>query len=63
MQYIVGKIFSDLSKGVFKTPQIPKILVGKPKKQICNRLTTAEQGGQKNRYGKTSIILFCKVFY
>jgi hypothetical protein len=32
-------------------PQIPKILVAKTKnkKQICSRLTTADQGGQKNR--------------
>jgi hypothetical protein len=32
-----------------KSPKIPKILIGNPKKQICNRLSTANQGGQNNR--------------
>ena len=45
-----------------KSPKIPKILVGKPKKQICSCLTTTYQSGQKNRNGKTSsMVLFCNV--
>ena len=47
---------------VYTTPQIPKSLVGKPKKQIYNHLATAEQVGQNNRNGKTIAILFCIVF-
>jgi hypothetical protein len=40
------------------------MLVGKPKKkQICSHLTTANEGGQKNRNGKTTVVLFRNVFY
>jgi hypothetical protein len=64
MQYTVGKVFSRPFQRYIKGPTIPKILVGKPKKnQICSRLTTADQGGQKNRNEKTTKILFCNVFY
>jgi hypothetical protein len=35
----------------------------KTKKQICIRLATAYQGGQKNRNGKTSAVLFHHVSY
>ena len=42
--------------------QIPKIPVGKPSKQICSHLTTTNQGGQKNRDGHTTAILFCDIF-
>ena len=44
-------------------PQIPKILVCKPKKQICNRLAIAEQGGQKNLNGKTATVVNHMNFY
>ena len=44
-------------------PQIPKILVGKPKKQISSRLAIAEQAGRKNRNGKAIAVLFCNVFF
>jgi hypothetical protein len=40
-----------------------KIAVVKPKKQICSRLVTANQGGQKNRNGRTTAVLFYHVFY
>ena len=30
-----------------------------PKKQICNRLATTEQAGQKNLNGKTNVVIFC----
>jgi hypothetical protein len=57
-------------KGILKTfwryiksPQILKILVGKPRKQTCIPLVTADQGGQKNRNGKTIAVLFYHVFY
>ena len=44
-------------------PQIPKILVGKLKKQISSRLAIAEQAGRKNRNGKAIAVLFCNVFF
>jgi hypothetical protein len=46
------RYFQDLSNGILHAPKILKILVGRPKKQICGCLTTADQGGQKNRNGK-----------
>ena len=36
------------------SPQIPKILVGKPKEQIYSCLVIVEHGGQKNHNGKTT---------
>ena len=33
------------------------------KKQICIRLVTTDQSGQKNRNGKTIVVLFYHVFY
>jgi hypothetical protein len=39
------------------------MLVGKPKKQICSHLTTANQGGQKKRTGKMLAVFFHNVFY
>jgi hypothetical protein len=36
--------------------------VDKPKKQICIRLVTADQGGQKNRNGKTTAVVFLPHF-
>jgi hypothetical protein len=46
-----------------KSPQNFKMKVVKPKKQIRGRLVTADQGGQKNRNGKTTTVLFYHVFY
>jgi hypothetical protein len=63
MLYTVGKIFSRPFQRYIISPQILKISAGKPKKQICSRLVTADQGGQKNRNGKTIAVLFCHVFY
>ena len=63
MLYTVGKIFSIPFQRYITCPQILKILAGKPKKQICSRLVTADQGGQKNRIGKTIAVLFYHVFY
>jgi hypothetical protein len=40
-----------------------KIVVVKPKKQICNFLVIAHQGGQKNRSGKTTTVLFYHLYY
>jgi hypothetical protein len=38
----------------------PKVRIRtiKQKKRVCNRLLTADQGGQKNRNGKTTAVLF-----
>ena len=44
-------------------PKHFKIAVIKPNKQICSRLLTADQGGQKNRNGTMTAILFYHVFY
>ena len=46
-----------------KSPKFFKILVGKPKKQICSCLTTAIQGGQKNHNEKMTAVLFRNVVY
>jgi hypothetical protein len=35
----------------------------KKKEKICSRLATADQGGQKNRNGKMTAVLFRNVFY
>jgi hypothetical protein len=40
-----------------------KILVVKPKKQIYNFLVIADQGGQKNRNGKTTAVLCYHLYY
>jgi hypothetical protein len=48
---------------VYYIPQNFKFAVGKLKKQICNRLVIAHQGGQKNRNGKVIAVLFYHVFY
>ena len=40
-----------------------KIAVIKPKKQICNRKLTVDQGGQKNRNGKMTAVPFYHAFY
>jgi hypothetical protein len=45
-----------------KIPKKFEILVGKPKKQIRSRLTTACQGGQNNRNGKTNAVLFWQCY-
>ena len=33
------------------------------KKSVCSHLATLDQGGQKNRNGKTIVVLLCIVFY
>jgi hypothetical protein len=40
-----------------------KFAAVKPKKQLCSRLVTADQGGQKNLNEKTTAVLFYHVFY
>jgi hypothetical protein len=63
MLYTVGKIFSMPFQRYITCPQILKISAVKPKKQICNLLVTADQGGQKNRNGKMIAVLFYHDFY
>jgi hypothetical protein len=48
---------------VYYMPQNFKIAVVKQNRKICNCLVTADQGGQKNRNGKTTTLLFYHVFY
>jgi hypothetical protein len=57
-------------KGIFKTylavyykPPNFQNYSRKNKKQIRSCLVTADQGGQKNRNGKTTAVLFYHVFY
>jgi hypothetical protein len=57
------RYFQDLSNGILKAPKFLKLQLLNQKKQICSRLVTADQGGQKNRNGKTTMVLFYHVFY
>ena len=52
---LLERYIQDLSSGVL---QAPSNLIGKSKIQIYSHLTTVDQGGQKNRNGKTTAILF-----
>jgi hypothetical protein len=63
MLYTFRKVFSRPFQWYIKSPEIPKMLVGIPKKQICSWLRTTDQGGQKNRNGKMIAVLFRNVFY
>jgi hypothetical protein len=56
-------VFSRPFQRYIKSSKLPKILVGKPKKQICSRITTIDQGGKKNCNGKTTAVFFCNVFF
>jgi hypothetical protein len=58
MLYTAGKIFSIPFQWYITCPQISKISAVNPTKQICSLLVTADQGGQKNRIGKTIAVLF-----
>jgi hypothetical protein len=57
------KVVSRSFQRYIKSPKIPKTSVGKPKKQICNRVTSADQGGQKNRNGQTIAVFFFTMFF
>jgi hypothetical protein len=46
-----------LSNCVFHAPKILKLHSQNKKGQICSRLVTAYQGGQKNRNGETTAVL------
>jgi hypothetical protein len=52
----------DLSSGMLKAPKFLKFQLVNQKKK-CIRLVNAYQGGQKNRNGKTTTVLFYHVFY
>ena len=52
--YTVGKVFLRY----ITSPKLPKLSVGKSKKQICSCLATAEHGSQKNRNKKTRIVRY-----
>jgi hypothetical protein len=38
------------------------IATAKHKRKICSHLAIADEGGKKNRNGKTIAVLFCNVF-
>jgi hypothetical protein len=54
--------FQDLSSGILKAPKFSKLHAQKKKEKIYSRLVTADQGGQKNRNGQTSVVLFLPYF-
>jgi hypothetical protein len=47
-------------KGIFKTYLL---LVHQEKNQVCSHITSANQGGQKNRNEQTTVVLLYNVFY
>jgi hypothetical protein len=63
MLYTVGKVLTISFQRYITCPQILEISAGKPRKQICSLLVTADQSGQKNRNGKMIAVLFYHDFY
>jgi hypothetical protein len=58
------RYFQDLSSGMLETFKFLQFeLINQKKKQICSRLTSAYQGGQKNRNEETIAVLLYNVFY
>jgi hypothetical protein len=60
------KYFQNLSSGILKAPKFLKFqLVNQIYIYIyiCIFLVTSDQGGQMNRNGKTTAILFYHIFY
>ena len=53
----------DLSNGNLQAPKYLKCQLVSQEKQICNYLAIAEHGGQKNRNGIMTAVLFGHVFY
>ena len=51
---LLERCFQDLFNGILQAPEFQKIQLVKPKK-ICSFLATAEQTGQKNCNGKTTM--------
>ena len=54
MYYTIAKVFSRPFQLYITSPKFQKFQLVKPKK-TCSRLATAEQAGQKNCNGKTTI--------
>ena len=54
---------SHWSKRRFIGPITFNFAAAKLKLKLCSRLVTANQGGQRNRNGKTTTVLFRHVFY
>jgi hypothetical protein len=57
------RYFQDLSIGILHAPKFLEFQLVNQKKQICSRLMIADQGGQKNRNGKMTTVIFYHVFY
>ena len=55
--------FQDISNGILQAPKYLKCQLVSQSKQICSCLATAYQGGQKNRNGRTTAVLFRIVLY
>jgi hypothetical protein len=54
VSYTIGKVFSRPFQRYITSSQILKISIGKTK-ETCSRLVTAEEAGQKNCNGKTTM--------
>ena len=55
--------FQNLSNIILQAPEYLKFQLVSQEKQICSCLATVEHGGQKNRNGKTTAVLFLHIFY
>jgi hypothetical protein len=57
------RYFQYLFSGILKGPKFLKLQLINQKKQICSRLTSADQDGQKNRNGQMIAVFFYHVLY
>jgi hypothetical protein len=62
-QYIARKVLKIPFQWCITCPQNFKIAITKQKIKMCSRLVIVDQGGQKNRNGKTTTVLFRNVSY
>jgi hypothetical protein len=60
---LLEEYFQDLSNGILKAPKFLKLQLVNLKKQICSRLTSADQGGQKSHNEQMTTVPFYHVFY
>ena len=56
------RCFQDFSNGILQAPKFLKFHLVKSE-TICSHLAIGEQASQKNRNGKTIVVLFLDVFY
>ena len=56
------RYLQKLSNGILQAPKYLKCPLVSQEKQICSCLAAAKHGGQKNRNGKTNVVLFSPCF-